>query len=90
MNISLLLNDMSSVLGSCLLLYAYYMVSTNKWDNNTRRFYAVNFFGAIFALLGVIERFNISVVMIEVVFGYLSFRGYLRLTAQQKLAEEKV
>lgn len=90
MNISLFLNDLSSVTGAALLIFAYWKVSTNRWSSNDKRFYLVNFFGAVFALLGVTLRFNMSVIIIEVVFGYLSLRGYLRVITQEKLNKIKV
>lgn len=90
MSISLFLNDLSSVTGAILLIFAYWKVSTNRWSSNDKRFYMVNFFGAVLALLGVTLRFNLSVIIIEIVFGYLSFRGYWRVIAQEKLNQIKV
>lgn len=84
MSISLILNDVSSIVGACLLIFAYWKVSTNRWSSNDKRFYMVNFFGAVFALLGVIYRFNFSVLIIEIVFGYLSLLGWMRVKRIEK------
>jgi len=79
MNISLLLNDMSSVTGALFLIFAYWKVSTDRWSSNDKKFYIVNFIGAVFALIGVIYRFNLSVIILEIVFGFLSLQGWLRV-----------
>lgn len=84
MNINLILNDASSIFGACLLIFAYWKVSTNRWSSNDKRFYIVNFFGAVFALLGVIYRFNMSVIIIEIVFGFLSLQGWIRTHKSEK------
>lgn len=72
--------DLSSIIGSMFLLYAYYMISYNKWDANTKKFYVTNFIGAVLALIGVYYRFNYSVLIMEIVFGFLSIKGYMRLS----------
>lgn len=84
MNIMLLINDLCSIIGSVCILFAYYMISTKKWDNTTLLFYYVNFTGAVFALLGIIQRFNFSVLIIEIVFGLLSLRSIIDLKRNKK------
>ena len=77
--------DLSSIIGSVFLLYAYYMISSNKWDADNKKFYVTNFIGAVLALIGVYYRFNFSVLIMEIVFGYLSIKGYLRLVKKDSL-----
>ena len=77
--------DLSSIIGSVFLLYAYYMISSNKWNADTKKFYVTNFIGAVLALIGVYYRFNFSVLIMEIVFGYLSISGFIRVTRKEKL-----
>lgn len=75
MNTLLLINDISSILGAFCILYSYYMISSKKWNNDTLAYYIVNLLGAIFALIGITYRFNFSVLIIEIVFGFLSLKA---------------
>lgn len=67
-----------SVVGACVVLYAFYMQQQGAWQSNEIRYLACNFVGT--AVLTVVAWIGSQwgFVLIEAIWAIVSFRGLMR------------
>ncbi|MFZ4540504.1 MAG: CBU_0592 family membrane protein [Rickettsiales bacterium] len=76
-------------IGMCapvLFLFAYAMISLGKWQAESLRFQAMNFFGAVALLISLTKDFNLPVFILESCWGIISVYGIIKALKARRRA----
>lgn len=67
-----------------LFLYAYAMVSLGRWQAESLRFQAMNFFGAVAILISLSTQWNLPIFILECCWGLISIYGIVKVIKRRR------
>jgi E3 ubiquitin-protein ligase DOA10 len=67
-----------------LFLYAYAMLSFGRWGVHSLKYHLLNFLGAVFILISLIEQWNLAVCILEACWGAISVAGMVKAVRARK------
>lgn len=82
-------SDPVGLVGVVIILVAYLLLSTGRWEANSLRFQVVNFLGAWLILFSLYFHWNLSSVVIEIAWVIISLIGIYRALATKKKLDLK-
>jgi membrane-bound ClpP family serine protease len=89
-DIFLQISDFVGMTGVIIILIAYFLLSTERWDSQNIIFQLANFIGAWMILFSLFFHWNLSSVIIEIAWIIISAVGIFRILSQPKKVKEDV
>lgn len=78
------ISDFVGMTGVIIILVAYFLLSTGKWISDSMIYQFLNFLGAWLILFSLYFHWNLSSVVIEVAWIFISVIGMYRCTCLNK------
>lgn len=83
-----ILFDSIGIVGVATILYAYFMVQTERLSSQQLAFPILNLIGAILLLISLMRSWNTPSVIIEIAWISISIYGIYRILKERKDAEK--
>ena len=84
------ISDPVGIFGVVLILIAYYMVTSGKIKGSTLAYQILNLVGAVLMLFSLFFNWNLSSVVIQIAWIFVSFIGIKKLRKAKSASEKPV
>lgn len=71
--------DPIGLIGVLIILIAYFLLSIDKWSAMTIKYQSINLVGALLILYSLFFHWNLSSVVIEIAWAFISLIGIYRI-----------